>query len=151
LPGVLGQINSGVDIAIAEKICAYEGIGIPLNLASRAAANKLGKGHECLVTASGIHYTEEQLTHFAYRSFTMRHAFNLREGYRRKDFKIDGRAVGKPPLRAGPLKDRTVDNEKLADNFYIYLGWDIETAMPPKEFLEKVGGLDYVIRDLYPV
>jgi aldehyde:ferredoxin oxidoreductase len=228
-------------LAVAEKICAYEGIGIPLNLASRAAARTLGKGEECLVTASGIelpmhgsrfnpglarifqydptpgrhikggrgvpfghapmevkydfentgkddaaglleweftncagvcgfgnfllapmiavkmveaitgiHYTEEELRQFSYRSFTMRHAFNLREGYRRKDFKIDGRAVGKPPLKSGPLENRTVDNEKLGDNFFGYLGWDIETAMPPKEFLERMGGLDYVIRDLYP-
>ena len=228
-------------VAIAEKICDFEGIGIPLNLASRAAAETLGKGRECVVTASGIelpmhgarftpglarifqydptpgrhikggrgvptghapwevrynfentgkedadglleweftnccgvcgfgnfllapgimikmveaitgiHYTEEQLTQFAYRSFTLRHAFNLREGYRRRDFKISGRAVGKPPLQAGPLKDRTVDNEKLADNFYGYLGWDIETAFPPREFVEKLGGLDFLLEDLYP-
>jgi aldehyde:ferredoxin oxidoreductase len=229
-------------IAIAEKICAYEGIGVQLNLASRGAARALGKGEECLVTASGIelpmhgarfnpgmarifqydptpgrhikggrgvpnghapgevkynfentgkddaaglleweftncagvcgfgnfllapmiavkmveaitgnHYTEEQLTQFSYRSFTLRHAFNLREGYRRKDFKIDGRAVGKPPLQAGPLKDRTVDNEKLGDNFYGYLGWDdVETAMPPAEFIKDLGGLDFLLKDLYP-
>jgi aldehyde:ferredoxin oxidoreductase len=228
-------------LAMAEKICAYEGIGVPLNLASQAAAKALGKGEECLVTASGIelpmhgsrfnpglarifqydptpgrhikggrgvpfghapwevkydfentgkddaaglleweftncagvcgfgnfllapmiavkmveavtgiHYTEEQLQQFAYRSFTLRHAFNLREGYRRKDFKISGRAVGKPPLESGPLEGRTVDNEKLGDNFYAYLGWDIDTAVPPKAFLENLGGLQCVVDDLYP-
>ncbi len=233
--------DSDAILAIAEEICDYKGIGVALNLASQGAARKLGKGEECLVTASGIelpmhgsrfnpglarifqydptpgrhikggrgvpfgssppevkynfedtgkndaagllewefincagvcgfgnfllapmiavkmveaitgfHYTEEQLTQFAYRSFTLRHAFNLREGYRRKDFKISGRAVGKPPLKSGPLKDVTVDNEKLGDNFYGYLGWDIETAIPPKEFLEGLGGLDCVIADLYP-
>ena len=233
--------DSDAIIAIAERICEYEGIGVALNFASQGAANKLGKGEQCLVTASGIelpmhgsrfnpglarifqydptpgrhikggrgvpfgssppevkynfentgekdaagllewefincsgvcgfgnfllapmiavkmvgaitgnHYTEEQLTQFAYRSFTLRHAFNLREGYRRKDFKISGRAVGKPPLKSGPLTDITVDNEKLGDNFYDYLGWDTETAVPPRAFLEKLGGLDCVIADLYP-
>jgi aldehyde:ferredoxin oxidoreductase len=228
-------------VEIAEKICAYEGIGIPLNLASRGAARALGKGEECCVTAGGIElpmhgsrfnpglarifqydptpgrhikggrgvpfghnppeikynfentgaddaagllewelinasgvcgfgnfllspfidiefiaaitgfeFTPEELTWFSYRAFTLRHAFNLREGYRRKDFKIDDRAVGKPPLKAGPLTDITVDNEKLADNFYGYLGWDIQTSVPTKEFLEKAGGLECVIRDLYP-
>ncbi|MDR0491904.1 MAG: aldehyde ferredoxin oxidoreductase C-terminal domain-containing protein, partial [Oscillospiraceae bacterium] len=227
-------------VAIAERICEYEGIGVPLNLASQGAARALGKGEECLVTASGIElpmhgsrynpslartfqydpspgrhikggrgvpfghnppevkydfentgesdaaglleweltdssgicgfgnfllapwisikmvnaitgfdYTQEQMNQFAYRSFTLRHAFNLREGYRRRDFKISDRAVGKPPLQAGPLKDITVDNEKLADNFYGYLGWDIETAVPPRSFLENLGGLDCVIEDLY--
>ena len=233
--------DSDAILAIAEEICEYKGIGVALNLASQGAAEKLGKGEECLVTASGIelpmhgsrfnpslartfqydptpgrhikggrgvpfgssppevkynfentgekdaagllewefincsgvcgfgnfllapmiaikmvgaitgnYYTEEQLTQFAYRSFTLRHAFNLREGYRRKDFKISGRAVGKPPLKSGPLEDITVDNEKLGDNFFGYLGWDIETALPPKEFIEQVGGLDFVIADLYP-
>ncbi|MCL1828948.1 MAG: hypothetical protein FWG32_05570 [Oscillospiraceae bacterium] len=228
-------------IAIAEKICANEGIGVPLNLASRGAARALGKGEECLVTANGIElpmhgsrfnpalartfqydpspgrhikggrgvpfgnsppevkynfedtgaadaaglleweltdacgvcgfgqfllapgimsrfvdsitgfdHTPEELTKFAYRSFTLRHAFNLREGYRRRDFRISDRAVGKPPLKDGPLKGITIDNEKLADNFYGYLGWDLETAVPPRDFLENVGGLDCVIKDLYP-
>ena len=228
-------------VAMAERICAYEGIGVPLNLASQGAARALGKGEECLVTAGGIelpmhgsrhnpslartfqydpspgrhikggrgvpfgnsppevkynfddtgkadadglleweltdasgvcgfgnfllapwiaikmvnaitgfNYTQEQMNQFAYRSFTIRHAFNLREGYRRKDFKISDRAVGKPPLQAGPLKDITVDNEKLADNFYGYLGWDIETSVPPRSFLEEIGGLECVIENLYP-
>ena len=227
-------------IKIAEKMCAYEGIGIPLNLASRGAARALGRGEEYLVTANGIElpmhgsrynpglarifqydpspgrhikggrgvpfgnappevkqnydgtgkddaagllewefvnasgvcgfgnfllypfidiefiaaitgftFTEEELTQFAYRCFTLRHAFNLREGYRRKDFKIDGRAVGKPPMKEGPLKGITVDNEKLADNFYDYLGWDIETAVPPKEFIDNLGGLDFVFEFLH--
>ena len=227
-------------IAIAERICAYEGIGVPLNLASQGAARALGKGGECLVTAGGIElpmhgarfnpglarifqydptpgrhikggrgvpfghnppeikynfdntgeadaeglleweltdasgicgfgnflltpwiairminavtgfdYTQEQMRLFAYRSFAMRHAFNLREGFRRGDFKISDRAVGKPPLQAGPLKGVTVDNEKLADNFFGYLGWDLETAVPPRSFLEGLGGLECVIGDLY--
>ncbi|NLA86366.1 MAG: hypothetical protein GX847_03595, partial [Clostridiales bacterium] len=48
------------------------------------------------------------------------------------------------------LKDRTVDNEKLADNFYGYLGWELETAMPSADFIKKVGGLDFLLQDLHP-
>ena len=105
---------------------------------------------EFIAAITGIDRTEEEWNIFAYRSFTLRHAFNLREGFRRKDFKIDGRAVGKPPLKNGPLTDITLDNEKLADNFYEYLGWDVKTAVPTKEFLEMCGGLECVINDLYP-
>ena len=228
-------------VAIAERICSYEGIGVTLNLASQGAARMLGKGEECLVTASGIElplkdsrnnpalartyqydptpgrhikggrgvpfsnnppevkynyegtgkddaeglleweltnaagicgfgqfllspwivirmlnaitgfdYTREQLEQFSYRSFTIRYAFNLREGFRRRDFKLSDRAVGKPALQAGPQKGITVDNEKLADNFFSYLGWDLETTVPPRSFLEEVGSLDCVIADLYP-
>jgi len=228
-------------VAIAERICANEGIGALLNLASNGAAKKLGKGSDCLVVASGIElpfhgslynpalartfqydpapgrhvkggrgvpfgnspaevkynfentgeadadglleweltdssgfcgfgnfllppwisirilnavtgfdFTQEQMTKFSYRSFTLRYAFNLREGFRRKDFTISDRAVGKPPLQAGPLKGITVDNEKLADNFFGFLGWDLETTVPPRSFLEELGGLDCVIDILYP-
>ena len=98
---------------------------------------------------TGFDYTREQMVQFSYRSFTLRHAFNLREGFRRRDFKISDRAVGKPPLTAGPLKGVTVDHEKLADNFYGFLGWDIETAMPPRSFLEELGGLSCVVDMLY--
>lgn len=228
-------------VAIAERMCAHEGIGKTLNLASRAAATKLGKGLECVVTANGIElpyhgsiynpalartfqydptpgrhikggrgvpfgnqppevrfnfegtgeadaaglleweltdssgicgfgnimlppwisirmlnaitgfdYTQEQMVQFSYRSFTLRYAFNLREGFRRKDFTIADRAVGKPPLPAGPLKGVIIDNEKLADNFFGYLGWDLETTVPPRSFLEDLGGLECVIDILYP-
>jgi len=233
--------NSEAILAIVKKICDYEGIGIPLNGASRAAARYFGKGFECLATASGIeipmhgarynpglartfqydptpgrhvkgglgvpyghqppevkynyentgerdkaglesweffnlsgfcnfsgfllapgvHYrymeaiggynfTAEDWTNLALRSFTIRDAFNKREGLRRKDFDISPRNVGKPPLEKGPLAGITVDNEKLADNFYAAMGWDVETGMPTKEFLEKIGGLECVIKDLYP-
>lgn len=228
-------------LAIAERMCANEGIGATLNLATQGAAEKLGKGFECLVTASGIElpyqnsvnnpalartyqydatpgrhvkggrgvpfgnsppeikynfedtgeadatglleweltnacgicgfahfllppwvfvktlnaitgfdYTQEQLNKFSYRAYTLRLAFNMREGFRRKDYKISDRAIGKPAPLAGPLKGRTIDNEKLADNFFGYLGWDLETAIPPLSFLSDVGGLDCVIDILYP-
>jgi len=100
---------------------------------------------------TGFDYTQEQMTQFSYRSFTLRHAFNLREGYRRNDFTISDKAVGKPPINAGPLNGITVDNEKLADNFFSYLGWDLETTVPPRGFLEEQGGLECVIDILYPV
>jgi len=233
--------DSDATIAMAERICAYEGIGVALNLASRGAARMLGKGEECTVTANGMelpyhgsifnpslartfqydpspgrhikggrgvpfgnrppevkfnyentgaddvaglleweltdscgvcgfgnfllapgamagyvnaitgfNYTPKQLDQFALRSFTLRYAFNLREGFRRKDFTLSDRAVGKPAMTAGPLEGITVDNEKLADNFFNELGWDLETTMPPRDFIEKLGGLECVAADLYP-
>ena len=227
-------------LAMVKKICDYEGIGIPLNLASRGAAEHFGKGFECLATASGIEipmhgsrynpglartfqydptpgrhvkggrgvpfghqppevkycyentgepdrigiepwenfnitgfcnfggfllppgapyeyinavtgfdFSKEDFTNLALRGFTIRTAFNIREGLRRKDWTIDGRNVGKPPLESGPLEGVTVDNEKLGDNFFEALGWDVETAVPSKDFLEDLGGLDCVIADCY--
>ena len=228
-------------VAIAERMCANEGIGEILNLATQGAAEKLGKGFECLVVASGIElpfhssiynpafartfqydatpgrhvkggrgvrfghsppevkynyedtgeadvagllgwaltdscgmcgfgnfaitlplysqminavtgfdYSMEQLVQFSQRAYTLRYAFNLREGFSREDYTISDRAIGKPAMEEGPLKGVIVDNEKLADNFFGALGWDVKTAVPPLSTLQKIGGMDCVIDFLYP-
>ncbi len=98
---------------------------------------------------TGFGFTPEEWTKLGLRAFTIRNAFNLREGFRRKDFQISDRIVGKPPMEKGPLKGITVDNELMADNFYRALGWDVETGVPSREFLELIGGLDCVTKDLY--
>ncbi len=229
--------------AMAQKICNYEGIGIPLNLASKGAADYFGKGHECLAVANGIEVpmhgsrynpglareykfdpapgrhtrgglkvpyghqppevkynyedtgrrdveglyewelcncggfcsfgnflisqpvihahivavtgfeefgTEEGRIKYAQRGFTMRTAFNIREGITRKDLYMSDRCIGRPPLERGPLKDVTVDVDKLGDNFFEAMGWYVDTGIPKKETLESLGGLECVIKDLYP-
>ena len=106
--------------------------------------------YKYLSAVTGNDLTEEYLSNLGLRSFTIRSAFNIREGLRRRDCTISERLIGKPPLTDGPLAGVTIDIEKLGDNFYEALGWDVETGTPTKEFLEKVGGLEAVIRDMYP-
>jgi aldehyde:ferredoxin oxidoreductase len=97
---------------------------------------------------TGFMYSEEDLKNAGLRSFAMRYAFNVREGLRRKDYTMSDRIVGKPPLSSGPLSGVTIDNEKLGDNFFEALGWDVATGVPSKDALEKLGGLENVRRDL---
>lgn len=232
--------NAEAIVAMSEKICKGEGIGLILNKAARGAAGHFGKGFEYLVDASGIEIPQHDprlapglartyqydptpgrhvkgglgighgnmppaekysfegtgdkdvegvidqeiinaggycsfatfglppgsrikyitaLTGFEYspederklglRSYTMRHAFNLREGMSRGDFTISDRIIGKPPVEDGPIAGVTINNEKLVDNFFSALGWNLKDLIPTKEFLEDIGGLENVIRDLY--
>jgi aldehyde:ferredoxin oxidoreductase len=83
------------------------------------------------------------------RVMGMRHAFNLREGFRPADFMLPKRAVGDPPQQAGPNTGVTIDNETLARNFFTVMEWDLETGKPSRESLEALGGMEDVIRDLY--
>lgn len=227
--------NPEAIVQLTELICKNEGIGRILNKGSQAASEALNKGHEALVTASGIEipqhdsrygpglartyqydptpgrhvkgglgishgsqppelkynytdtgekdvagvatqeminaagycsfaefglppqsmlkylnaitgfdYSEEEYNKAGLRSFAIRYAFNIREGFRRKDYKISDRIVGKPPLKDGPLAGVTLDNEKLADNFFEALGWDVAEGLPTKEWLLKTGGLEQV-------
>lgn len=82
------------------------------------------------------------------RILNMRHAFNVREGIKPSDLTISDRALGKPPLTAGPLEGVTIDVDKLARMFFANVGWDMETGKPSLELLQKLG-LKEVIKDLY--
>jgi aldehyde:ferredoxin oxidoreductase len=106
--------------------------------------------HVGLINAvTGFDYSEEDSVNLGKRSFIMRHAFNLREGLRRKDWTLSDRARGLPPLEAGPLEGVTIDDDLLANNFFETFGFD-QDSVPLQETLDQVGGLDAVKRDLYP-
>jgi len=98
---------------------------------------------------TGWDFKGDNMVKTGQRIMNMRHAFNLREGHKRADDKLPGRCVGKPPLTEGPVKGITVDNERLADNFFESMRWDKETMVPSRESLKAMGGLEDVIRDLY--
>ncbi len=97
---------------------------------------------------TGFEYSEEEFKNAGLRSFAIRCAFNIREGFRRGAHKLSDRIVGRPPLKDGPLAGITVDNERLGDNFFEALGWDKVEGIPTGEWLEKIGGLEMVIKDL---
>jgi aldehyde:ferredoxin oxidoreductase len=83
------------------------------------------------------------------RILLLRHSFNIREGYTRDKATMSPRLEGRPPITGGPNKDIVLDTEGIADQFYKALGCDIKTGKPYKETLEKIGGMDEVIRQLY--
>ncbi len=113
------------------------------------AAMPPGQEVRFITAITGFEYDEEEALNIGYRSYTMRYAFNIREGLRRNDYYISGRIIGDPPLPAGPTAGVTVDVEQLGDNFFKAFGWDTRTAVPSKQTLEKIGGLDFLIEDLY--
>jgi len=98
--------------------------------------------------ATGFGYTDEDTRKLGLRIFIMRHAFNLREGFRRDYWTLQDRLIGIPPLEEGPLAGVTVDAKKIADNFFKEIGFD-QDAVPLKETLEEIGHLEDVISDLY--
>jgi aldehyde:ferredoxin oxidoreductase len=102
-----------------------------------------------LTALSGFDYAGEEERKLGLRSYTIRHAFNLREGINRETNTIAGRLVGKPAAKAGPHEGITIDNEKLADHFFKAMDWDLKTLIPSKAALEKLGGLEKIIADLH--
>jgi len=96
---------------------------------------------------TGFTYSAPEWLALGLRIFNMRHAFNLREGLRRKDFTMSPRMIaGKPPYD-GPISEIVVDNELLADNFFNAMGWDMD-MVPKQRMFDNIGGLDD-IKKLY--
>ena len=52
---------------------------------------------------------------------------------------MTNRAIGLPPLKKGPLKDVTIDNNRLISEFYRIVGWDPETGGPHSDKMKELG------------
>ena len=125
-----------------------------MNVAGICMFSRFGTPPEGIVDSyveaiGGFPFGQEESFRAGLRIYAMRHAFNLREGIRPKDMEITQRAVGKPPLEAGPLEGVEIDNQLLGENFFQELGWDFETGLPSEDFLKEMGALDYLLEDLY--
>jgi len=104
---------------------------------------------QLMEAVTGWSFKSQDQMQAAMRVMNMKQAFNLREGLTPADFSVPARIVGKPPQEAGPVAGVTVDNDRLADNFFAAMGWDRETGKPSRRMLELMGGMDDVIEDLY--
>lgn len=109
-----------------------------------------GSKFKYLDAVSGHNHSREELDALGLRSFAIRAAFNIREGITRKDYTISERNIGKPPIVGGPLDGITIPLEYLGDQFFEAMGWHVSTGVPTKEFLENIGGMEDVIKDIYP-
>lgn len=89
---------------------------------------------------TGREANEEKLRLIGERIWNLTRAFNVREGFTRKDDTIPGRIV-KDPLISGPAKGHVVlmeDFEKMLDEYYRLRGWTKE-GIPTRRKLEELG------------
>ncbi|MBC7251053.1 MAG: aldehyde ferredoxin oxidoreductase family protein [Anaerolineae bacterium] len=103
---------------------------------------------EQLTAVTGWEFDLEEVFKTGTRIYTMRHAFNLREGINPLKRNVPGRMVGEPPLTVGNVKGVTVDYKNLNKEFLEVLGWDTTTTVPTKETLQGLG-MEFLIEDLH--
>lgn len=133
------ELTAGREILNVGGFCLFSRFGI----------TDPGIIDEYIEAITGFDFKKEDRIKTGLRIYSLRHAFNLREGIQPKDMFITQRAIGNPPLKDGPLKDVSVDAELLGKNFFNELGWNPETGEMTKEFLEDLEGLENVIREIY--
>ncbi len=105
--------------------------------------------YELIEAITGTHFDREVSFTTGLRILNLRQAFNVREGLKPVDMPISQRALGHPPLMAGPLTGISVNAGLLAQNFFQAADWDIKTGKPSLAILQKLGHLEEVITDLY--
>lgn len=100
--------------------------------------------HELLSAATGWELDMDECIRIGERIEVVRHMFGLREGINPLENKIADRALGRPPLTAGPMAGVSVDIEKLKAFYLQRMDWDPNTAAPSQESLERLGIGDLV-------
>lgn len=89
---------------------------------------------------TGWDVTWEELLKVGERANNLCRAFNVREGFGRKDDTTPARLM--EPLPDGLYKEEAVTKEQLnqmLDYYYEIMGWDPETGAPMEETLRKLG------------
>ena len=98
--------------------------------------------------ATGRNYTLHELMLVGERAISLGRAFNVREGFTRKDDQLPARLY--QPLHKGPSAGNHFIVEEFnrgLDDFYTLRGFDTKTGWPKKEKLLELG-LDDVAWDL---
>ncbi len=72
------------------------------------------------------------------RIFNLERAFNVQEGFTRKDDTAPERILREPVPRA-PSKGQIFELKKLLDDYYKVRGWDDKTGVPTKNKFEELG------------
>jgi len=124
------------EIANSSGTCSMSGGGMPP-----------GTGVDQISAITGFNYSPADAYLLGLRIFHMRNAFNLREGFRRKDFTLSKRLT--EGTEYGPLKGVSVDVELLADNLFNAIGLTAD-MLPERMMLKLMGGMDKIENDLLP-
>jgi aldehyde:ferredoxin oxidoreductase len=95
---------------------------------------------------TGLNFQKYDFHFLGRRSFTIRHLFNVREGIRREDCTVSDIIYKSDEGMTGKAADLIVDNERLADNLFNALGWDVN-AIPSYESLKLLGGMDDILEE----
>ncbi len=98
---------------------------------------------------TGIALSPEDVERVGERVNNLARAFNVREGFSRKDDTLPERVMTEP-LAAGASKGQSISPKALntmLNEYYEVRGWDLETGVPTRATLEDLG-LGYAADDL---
>lgn len=89
-----------------------------------------------LSAATGIEYTQEDFKRVGERIWNLERVFNIRAGFSKADDVLPKRFL-EEPLREGNSRGRTVQLEKMLEDYYRARGWDSD-GVPTEEKLREL-------------
>lgn len=93
---------------------------------------------EWLNAATGWGVDEAEFFQIGKRIQVLRHAFNAKHGLP-PQFALPARERGDPPQTIGPVANRTLDVEAMAESYFSTLGLDPVTGLPLPETASEMG------------
>jgi aldehyde:ferredoxin oxidoreductase len=115
----------------------YNGLGVCM-FGTFLGADKLPL-FEWTNAAMGWELTPEDYLATGQRIQTLRQMFNLKQGVVPAEVKVSPRALGMPPMKAGPHKGLQVNLPEMRRNYWEAIGWDPETGVPKAETIKALG------------
>jgi len=94
---------------------------------------------EYLNAVTGWDFAADDYLLIGERILNIRKAFNIREGLTSENFKANARAMGNPPLQAGPLKGVSINIDKLEKQFFKIVGWSSPSGGPTPGKMKELG------------
>jgi len=114
-----------------------------MNAAGLCSCGGYGMGPEhvpeFIAAVTGWDFDMAECLRTGERIEVMRLVFGLREGYNPLHTQVTARAMGRPPLQAGPNAGVMVDVEGLQDAYLEFMEWDPVTATPGRSRLAALG------------
>jgi aldehyde:ferredoxin oxidoreductase len=123
--------------ACSKYMCVVNGAGICMFGAFLGI--KRTPTFDWLNAVTGWRKTPEEYMEIGERIQTLKQAFNVKHGIDPRANRLSDRAVGKAPLTEGANKGRTVQIEKMMNDYWTQFGWDPNTGKPRPECLARLG------------
>ena len=105
-------------------------------------AMMMGNHHWKLVdylnAATGWGLSGDEYMEIGKRIQTMRQLFNVKHNVPISSWALPPRLEGRPPLKEGPLRGRSLQNEKMIQYYWKALGWDEKTGVPKPETVDAL-------------
>ena len=132
-------LEAQIELAIIDSI-------IVCNFGSSGLTNDMRNQMLKAVTGFDEFVDQEYLSRLGERVVCLERAFNVREGFNRKDDTLPSRFLTEPLKNAGPATGQIVRNlDTLLDEYYHVAGYT-DQGIPTSKKLEELG-LDSVVRD----